>query len=289
MEKRYRNVTAVGLMVIAAGILFFWGMLFMLGDPPWRGGAQLVVALEDGGGLRRGDRVQLQGVEIGTVRRVQLEAPRQVTAEIRLTKGLTLPADTRATVRADVFGAHTVDLIPGQAFIRLESGDTIHGLAEKPLPDLMVELGGQARTILANTDSILSSRAIADMQATAAILPSGVEAMRASFAELHLVLQSLRRSAEELETAEAGAALSRTLAELEGSARAFTAAAHSMETSLSSLASVLAKIDDGTGTLGRLVNDSTLYDEMNGAFREMRELAADVRERPGRYINISVF
>jgi phospholipid/cholesterol/gamma-HCH transport system substrate-binding protein len=62
-----------------------------------------------------------------------------------------------------------------------------------------------------------------------------------------------------------------------------------MERSLNTFTSVLAKIDEGQGTLGRLVNDSTLYFEFHQTLREMGALATDIRERPQRYINLRVF
>jgi phospholipid/cholesterol/gamma-HCH transport system substrate-binding protein len=76
---------------------------------------------------------------------------------------------------------------------------------------------------------------------------------------------------------------------VEGSARALTSAAGRLEESLGSFSSVMSKIDNGTGTLGRLVNDQTVYEELSNTLREMRALAADIRERPGRYINVRVF
>lgn len=68
-----------------------------------------------------------------------------------------------------------------------------------------------------------------------------------------------------------------------------TAAAGTMDRSLNSLASVLQKVDNGTGTLGRLVNDSSLYRDLSQAAREVAGLAADVKQRPGRYVSIKVF
>jgi phospholipid/cholesterol/gamma-HCH transport system substrate-binding protein len=55
------------------------------------------------------------------------------------------------------------------------------------------------------------------------------------------------------------------------------------------MGSVMTKIDRGQGTLGKLVNDSTLYVELNLMLREMGALATDLRERPSRYINLRIF
>jgi ABC-type transporter Mla subunit MlaD len=93
-----------------------------------------------------------------------------VTVRIKIDNDIRLPADTRAVARADVFGTHSVELLPGEALVALEGGDTIQGMTQQPLT-LATELGGQARGIMASADSLLSPRAVSDLQATAAELP----------------------------------------------------------------------------------------------------------------------
>jgi phospholipid/cholesterol/gamma-HCH transport system substrate-binding protein len=289
MDKRRRNLTAIGLLVVVAAVVFTWGFFFLLGEPVLTKGNRVFVVLDNGVGLKRGDRVQLQGVAIGTVREVLLAPSHGVSVELRLTDGIKLAADTRALVRGDVFGAHTVDLLPGTAIVKLESGDTIRGLAAAPLPQVASELSEQARSILSSTDSLLSPSTVADMRATAAILPATAQEMRGAFIELHKAAASLRISSQDLEGAHTGPALTKALGQVEQSARALTGAANSMERSLNSMASVMGKIDSGRGTLGRLVNDSTLYRDMQEAMREMKALAVDIRTNPKRYVNIKVF
>jgi phospholipid/cholesterol/gamma-HCH transport system substrate-binding protein len=282
-------LTALGLLVVVAGALFVWGLFFLLGDPVWQRGVDLVVVMEDGARLRRGDRVLLHGVEVGSVRGVELRSPRRVVVDLRLRQGIILPADSRAAVQADLFGTGSVDLLPGHAVVALESGDTISGVTARALPELMADLGGRAGSVLASADSLLSLRAVEDLHATSAILPASAEALRAAFAELHLATRSLRRTIEGFEEAEAGAALTQALEELQGSAHAMTRAATALEESFVPLASVLTKVDQGEGTLGLLIKDATLYQELSNTIREIRVLAVDVRERPKRYLGISIF
>lgn len=289
MEYQVRNLTALGLLVLLAGGLFLWGFFFLLGDPLLAGGTEAVVVMENGAGLNRGDRVQLNGVQVGTVRRVTLRPSADVTVDIRINRDVDLPADTRAMARADVFGANTIELIPGNALVQLETGDTIQGMTAQPLPELASELGGQARTILTSADSLLSPDAVANLKATAAVLPDVAQQLRGAFAEFSLATASLRRSAEEMERAEIGTATDETLDDLRASARAAAAAMTAMESSMTALASVLGKIDSGQGTLGRLVNDTSFYGELEGTLRDVRELTADVRENPSRYLSVSVF
>jgi phospholipid/cholesterol/gamma-HCH transport system substrate-binding protein len=296
MDKRKnRNLAALGALVIVASGIFVWGMYYLLGTPMLRGGMNVVVTLEDGAGLRRGDRVQLQGVDVGSVRSVTLAPPR-VYVNLRLRDGLILPEDTRAAVSGDVFGAHTIQLVPGSAFVRLEHGDTIAGMAARGLTDIAAGIADRAQVLLGRADTMLSVQAAADLQATAAVLPAGARELLAAFSELRLAAASMRRSAEGVEGVRAGDALVSALNEFETSARALTSAVGSMDRSLGAFASVAEKIDQGQGTLGQLVNDPSLYNNFNDALREVgimagevSMLAGDIRERPRRYIEFRIF
>jgi phospholipid/cholesterol/gamma-HCH transport system substrate-binding protein len=289
MDKRKRNLTGVGLLTIVSTIAFVWGTYWMLGTPILRGGMDVTVALQDGGGLKRSDKVRLQGVEIGIVRTVALRPDGGVIVKLRLNEDMVLPSDTRAVVSGDVFGAHLVELVPGRSMVKLGENDTIRGGSAPELSQLATDLGARAESVLISADSLLSPATLRDVHATAAVLPASAQELRATFAELRLAAASLRRSSQNLESAEAGTAIASAVGEVEKTALALTAAAGRMEQSIGSLASVMGKIDRGHGTLGRLVNDSTMFFELNHTLREVRALATDIRRRPSRYITVRVF
>lgn len=289
MEYQVRNLTALGLLVVVAGALFVWGFFYLMGDPILTGGHEVVVVMDDGAGLSRGDRVQLNGVQVGTVRAVELQPSDGVTVRININGDVRVPADTRVVVRADVFGATTVNLLPGRALVALDGGDTIQGLTQQALPDLASELGGQARQMLQRADSLLSPRAVDDLRATATVLPEIAQQLRSAFSELTLAASSLKRTAEELESARAGEAAGATMAEIRASALAAGHTLRTMDSSLVSLASVLGKIDRGEGTLGLLVNDTSLYGELSATLQEFRALTADIRANPRKYVTVEIF
>src|SRR5512135_1506940 len=124
MNKRRRNLITVGILTIVAAIVFFWGLYWLLGTPVLRGGMDVVVKLDNGGGVKRSDRVQLEGVEVGSVRSVYLSQRGGVIAVLRLDRGFALPSDSRAAIQGDVFGAHTVILAPGRSLVAAQDGDT---------------------------------------------------------------------------------------------------------------------------------------------------------------------
>ncbi len=296
MDRKKRNLAALGALTILAAIVFYVGFYYLLGNPLFKGGMDVIVKLDNGAGLKRGDRVELQGVEVGSVKDVELEGPSRVIVTLRLNDRISLPADTKARITGDVFGAHSIELVPGDAVVKLEKGDTIGGLRERALTELAGDIGTRMTGVLSRADSLLSGQTVNDLRETAAILPASASELRAALTELRGAAAALRRTTQEVEGAKTGEAIRSALTRVDESARALTVTANALERaaaaieqSAGSLASITRKIDLGQGSLGRLVNDSTLYLEFWGAAREFRTLAADVRARPRRYINLEIF
>jgi phospholipid/cholesterol/gamma-HCH transport system substrate-binding protein len=297
MEKRNRNIMTIGALTILSVIIFFTLLYYLLGNPLFRGGTDVIVRMENGAGLKRSDRVQLQGVDVGSVRSIELSTRASgVIVELRIDDGLALPTDTRALVRGDVFGAHTVALVPGNSMKLLADEDTIVGITAPELTAIASSLSARAESLLSAADSLLAPATVQDLRETAAILPTSAIELRAALAEARAAGASLRRSMQELEDAKAGPALGSAIQQVDQSARSIArasdniaTASQTLNTSLERFNSVMAKVDRGNGTLGLLVNDSSLYVEFNETLREIRALATDIRERPNRYIDLRLF
>jgi phospholipid/cholesterol/gamma-HCH transport system substrate-binding protein len=296
MDRRKRNITALGLLTVAATIVFVWGLYYLLGNPIWQGGLDLSVRMADGAGLKRGDRVYVSGVDVGLVQDVRVARAGGVLAEIRVSGDLELPRDTHAAIKGDVFGAHTIELQMGSSPTMLVDDDTITGGAVPEITDLAIDLSSRAGSVLSAIDSLMSPRIVSDVHETAAVLPSSVVELRSALGAFRDAAESIRRATEEFENARAGEAVTgatdaavATMDEFRKSAEAMTSAATSMERSLAAIERVLDRIERGEGTLGRMVTDDALYDELSLTLREFRMLATDIRERPGRYINLRIF
>jgi phospholipid/cholesterol/gamma-HCH transport system substrate-binding protein len=296
MDKRTKNPILIGALAIVAVIVFFTMLYYLLGNHVLKGGTNVVVLMPDGAGLKRADRVQYQGVEVGSVKGIELNPKGGVIVKLRLNKGLPLSSDSKVTVSGDVFGAHTVAIMNGKALMQLQSGDTIRGMTTPLLTDLATNLSARAETLLSNADSLLSPAMVHDLRATAAILPSSAAEMHAALAQVNAASASLRRSMAELDNAHVGPGLGRTVNSLDESAKAIKQASDNIATastalnkSVTRLDNIMQKIDSGRGTLGLLVNDSSLYVETNETMRQIRALAQDIRERPSRYIDLKLF
>ena len=56
-----------------------------------------------------------------------------------------------------------------------------------------------------------------------------------------------------------------------------------------SLNTLLAKVQEGEGTLGRLVNEDSVYDSLDSLIRNLDGLVRKIEENPKKYLKISVF
>ena len=296
MDKTNRNIAALGALTILAIAVFFWGLYYLLGSTLARGGMDVYVAGQNAGGLKRGDRVLYQGVIVGNVRDIELGDRGGVVAALRLNQKLPLPSDTKASITGDVFGAHSIDLLPGTAIVKLEKGDTLAAVVAPGLADAAGGLTTSAQTVLNRADALLSERAIANVQATTenlrvatSSLPATNQQIRATLAELRSASATMRQTAQGLQDAKTAEALTAAINRIDKGAETITVAANNLNQSIVSLQSVFGKIDRGDGTLGKLVNDSSLYAELQGAAREFRSLAADIKAHPKRYIDLKIF
>ena len=70
---------------------------------------------------------------------------------------------------------------------------------------------------------------------------------------------------------------------------ALTATSENLDAAIGSLRSVMARMDAGEGTLGKLSTDDSLYVNMNKAAESLFALLEDLQENPSKYINISIF
>jgi phospholipid/cholesterol/gamma-HCH transport system substrate-binding protein len=58
---------------------------------------------------------------------------------------------------------------------------------------------------------------------------------------------------------------------------------------MASFDAILARLENGEGTLGQLLVNDTLFTNLSAAAESARLLMDDLRENPGRYINVSIF
>lgn len=283
----------VGVFILL-GVLGVLAVLFLLTDPAtFRGRYLLVTEVADAGGVRRGDPVQMRGVNIGRVRRFDLVDDR-VAMSLEIDGRWRIPADSHARITGlGLLGGRTVEIVPGRSTETLPEGGVIPGESVDDFGDIAATIGMEVdeileglRTLVADTTVDAIHGSAVGARALVRDLSGAIEEQRV---ELERLTSSLRRSAEAVEEPLTGPDLARALARADTTMARLQVAGASLERTAQSLEAVLGGLERGEGTLGRLAHDEELYVNLNRAAEALGLLAEDVRLNPGRYLRIRIF
>ena len=287
----------VGLFVIV-GLLAFVTVLFWLTDPgTFRGRYLLVTTVSDAGGIRSGDPIQMYGVNLGRVRNFEIVGAGRIDITMEIEDEWSIPRGSRTVFgSAGFFGGATLVIEPGDSPEMHEPGDTIpgEGAGGGGLLGSVDELGETAGTVLGRIQALLDEETVGTVQGSARELEQLLTELSAIAGEqrntLGLLSESLTRSATGLEqAASAGPDVASMIARADSAMAILETTSGSLDAAATSLRSVLARIDNGEGTLGRLSTDDALYVSLSSAAESLNALLLDLQANPKKYINISIF
>ena len=277
-----KNEIQVGVTVLAAAAVLLWGIAWL--GTYARAHVQRVwhVRFAQAGGLAEGNDVQVNGVRKGIVRSLRLTGD-HVVVDLSLSKEVELTRDSRVVIRSvSMMGDKVIAVDYSATGEPWSARDTIPGVYEKGLPEVMADLGrasGGVSTVASQLDTLASAinrdgglaASVESFKRTTYELERAVAENRAA---LRVTLENLSATS----TTAKGLLVDRR-PQLEASLDHFATAAENLDRlsgrldSLRvTLQSTVGKLDRGDGTLGRLVNDEKLYTDLAASARDLRAL-----------------
>ena len=303
----------VGLVVLAAAGTFALGLSFIGGAKIGRDGSYRLYALfDDATGLGVRTRVQIAGIPIGQVEKIELlQETAQAKVWLRIKKDIQLHADASLNKRSEsILGDFLLDMTPGHADRPLlRDGDEIKNVVRAPgMNEVFTQLSKIAGDIQAITHSLRSVLAseegeasLRSLVANLKIISEGLRrTIEGSGARLDDVLANFQGFSSDLRkltsgekedvvailkntrdaTAEARNIL-KTVGDIVGSAKegelkesisGVRGTLEQLKKTVDNVESVTRKIDSGQGTVGRLVNDDRLVKNLEEASRNISNL-----------------
>lgn len=229
-------------------------------------GYPLTALFDSAQGIGPETKVFIAGVQVGSVESVGLKGGK---AEVRMKiyKGVKIPRNSRAEIRTrGLVGQSYIDIIVGSDDVpSLEPGeDFLMTQSQVQMSELMNEMAEVARNIRDLTEILDGSigNILSDFEEVG-------ESLRETFPE---VLENLRLLSEDMSYL-----VSTHRGELNQSLDQIERATAQLEASFTSLASVTRKIDEGQGSLGRLVNDPELVENLNDTLENVNALVGTTR------------
>jgi phospholipid/cholesterol/gamma-HCH transport system substrate-binding protein len=284
-------------VAIAVGLT----LLFTMTDAAlFRGRYIISTVVPDAGGIRRGDPVQMRGVNIGRVLRFQI-AQSGVTIRLEIEGEYPIPSDSKVSLKsAGLLGGMVAEIEPGTASTRLRNGDAIAGTAEAAIMNSAKAIADSTQVVLDRMKATLNDQTVAGIHDTVGSMQKGTAELDAlakdlrgiaseQRGELKALTASLRRASEGLEKATTRPELERSIARLDAISVEMEKASGAFSRASTSLESVIGRMDRGEGTLGKLSKDDELYANMNNASKNLAVLLEDLRKNPKRYVKLSLF
>ncbi len=289
----------VGLTVLVAIGLLLWGIAWLgstvrsMGQQTWH------VSFPDASGLAEGNEAQVNGVKNGSVKSLKL-AGAHVMVDLTLSKEIHLTKSSQVVIRnVGLMGDKVIAVDYEPDGERWSPGDTIPGVVEKGLPEVMAELGGATSGITA-VSSQLDTLALAmsehgGMRATVDNMRHTAEALNALVTENRAALRTTLANFAATSQSTRGliqgreARLRTALDHFEHSAENLDRLTTRLDSLRASVQSTASKLDNGQGTLGKLMNDDKLYVNLNASVADLRRLINDVKAQPKKYFKFSVF
>ena len=291
----------VGLFVILGTLVTVYLLLTLTDAAMFRGRYIISSTVKDASGVRKGDPVQMRGVGIGRVQKFVIHGS-GVTVYLEIEgEYSTIPTDSHVElVSAGLLGGMVARVIPGTGTEMARNGSELEGRIPLSIQDKADDIAGEAKKTLTRVQNLLSDPMINDTHASVKEL-DGLLKRLSSIAieqqkELKGLTASMRLAADNVQKATSREEIDRAMKRLDTLSASAERTATTVEGSTKALDAVLGRIQRGEGTLGKMSTDEALYTNMNktlesvnAASLEMKNLLADVKANPKKYLKVSVF
>lgn len=304
-RDKMKKEVKIGIFCVLMILCAWAGIRFLSGIDIFSRNVDYYAAYDKVDGMQEAAPVVIRGVKVGTVTEIIFPSAssREVVLRLTVKKQYRLPKDTEAKIVSSLMGSQSVELVIGSSPEMLEKQDTIRSSAS---PDLIASVTSGVGPVVEKINR-LADELTGTLESLHGVLDANAANIEGMVAHLNSIAGNLDQilSAEKsgLQSAVQGISeFSTTLGEnsgrldtLMGNMARFSdqlASADlvkSLDESLAELNKVLAEISAGEGSLGRLVNDPTLYANLTEASENLSALLSDLKEHPSRYVHLSVF
>ena len=296
----------IGIFAVTMIVAAWAGIRFLQGLDILSRNAVYYASYDQVSGIQAASPIMLKGVKVGTVTGISLDPQHSdnVVLQFTIKRQFRIPKDSEAKIFSDGFmGGKAIEIVYGKSSEYLEKGDTLRSVRDRDLMDMagseleffkqkISQVTADLSRTLDNLNLLMEDNAqsingtlrhldamsgdLADLlDAEKQNLASAVENL-AAFSEMlgenaprvDSMMGNLNRITTELADAGFARELSETVGEMN---------------------LLLERIQEGDGTVGRLLNDPALYESLNEASDNLASLLANLEQYPGRYVHFSLF
>lgn len=299
----------IGLMVAIAILVFFTGFYFLKGSNIFSGENNYYADYENVQGLTPSATVQIKGVNVGKVTDISLKGKVRVT--LAIDKKVHIPRGTKAElISLDLLGTKAIRLDLSTSPEYAKNGEVLPAAVESGIIDNISSeispLVTDVRATVAMLDSVLTGINGIVSKQTQENISGSIASLNETMKHFSSLSSRLDQESEQIagvvENANSITAnlknnndhISNILKNAETTTDQLSRApieqmVKNLQSASDQLNTLMTKINHGDGSAGMLVNDKQLYGELTQALANLKELMADLKSHPSRYINVTIF
>ncbi|MCR5851675.1 MAG: MlaD family protein [Bacteroidaceae bacterium] len=290
---KVKTEVKIGLTGVIALVALFLGINFLKGINLFSSSEVYYISFSNTKGLTKSSAVYADGYKVGIVSDIRYDyhQPGEVIVEISTDKGLRIPKGSSAQLDEALLGGCTLNMLLATNLREAyQPGDTIKG---NDVSGLMEKVGGmvpQLEQVVAKVDTLVATLNTLVSNPNLPLILQNAE----------LVTENLNSSSKQLNTL-----LRNEIPQMTGT---FTQAGENISVltdkmnqldlqatlagvnqAISSIHTMMEQIQNPNGTLGKLMNDPSIYDNLNHTVQSADSLVTDLKMHPKRYVHFSVF
>lgn len=294
--KFFTKEVQIACVAIVALVVLYFGLNFLKGLNLFSNSNAYYLQFEDASGLSVSSPVYANGYKVGVVEEVKYDymQPKKIVARVALDKQMRIPIGSQAEISSDLLGNLKINLVLTDNPLQfIAAGDTILGHAEKGMMGKVAEMVPAIEAMMPKLDSILTSLNTLLADPALANTLHNVEGMTANLnqtsADLRLLSASLGRNVPSM-MVKADSVLGNTQQFTTNLAAIDVAAMTAkVNQTLANVEEMTKKLNSNEGTLGLLMRDATLYNNLSNTAADADSLLKDLKKHPKRYVHFSVF
>jgi phospholipid/cholesterol/gamma-HCH transport system substrate-binding protein len=291
--KKISKEVKIGVVFLISLALLYVGVNFMKGSNVFSKYKTYYTVLGNSGGVSSSSAITVNGYQVGTVSNVAYDytTPNRIVVTMRVAESLRVPKGSRALIVSSMMDGASINLRLSDATEYYVDGDTImSGVSNGLMSEVENVMLPQINAMVPKVDSLITALAVLVSNPALANSLSNVESIsrKLDYAatelnklfhnELPQLMDNLQGTTENMNH------ITSDLATID-----FAQTVERVDSTVANLQALSATLMSDESSVGRLLNDTAFYNNLNGVCTNANALIEDVKEHPSRYINISVF
>ena len=288
-----RKEVKIGIIGITAIAMLFFGINYLKGVRMFHASSYYYVEYTDINGLSTSSPVFASGYKIGLVRDIEYNHanPGHVVVEVELDNDMKIPTHSRGELVTDMLGNIKMNLILNlKSKEYYQPGDTLSGIVNNGLMGIAEGIMPKVEQLMPKMDSILHSlnQLLANPSLSATL--ENTEKLTASLNVTTRQLNQFMQNELPLLTnrmitiAENVTVISENLKGID-----YAGTMQKIDSTLYNVQALTSKLNNKDNTIGLLLNDPTLYNNLSVTTANAATLLEDLKAHPKRYVHFSLF